>query len=242
MKLTPKKIILTAVIAVIVLFISGVSIYTNIQRANGNTLPMPFGVGMAVINSGSMEPNIPIDSLVIVVKADEYQLDDVVAFQTEKGKIHTVHRIVSIDGETITTCGDNNDGSNDTPFHVSKIKGKVVMTLPKVGRGIDTFSRAIQHPAVTAIILLVAGVLLFFSFRPIGKKEETDDLDEIRAEIQRLKAEQEKKTSAPDPDGDGEASQTQDREPTADDNQPSTPANPEAPELSETPDETPPMT
>ncbi len=189
MKLNRKKIILTAITLAVILFISGVSIYTNIERANGNTLPMPFGVGMAVINSGSMEPNIPIDSLVIVVKDDSYEIDEVVAFQTELGKIHTVHRIVEIDGDIITTCGDNNDGSKDPPFHVSKIKGKVVMTLPSVGRGIDTFSKIIQHPAVTVVILLIAGILLYFSFRPAGKKDETDDIDAIKAEIERLKAE-----------------------------------------------------
>lgn len=190
MKLNPKKIILIAITLAVILLISGVSIYTNVERAKGNTLPMPFGVGMAVINSGSMEPNIPIDSLVIVVKDESYEIDEVVAFQTEPGKIHTVHRIVAIDGDIITTCGDNNDGSNDAPFHVSKIKGKVVMTLPSVGRGIDIFSRIIQHPAVTVVILLIAGVLLYFSFRPAKKQDDGDDIDAIKAEIERLKAEQ----------------------------------------------------
>ncbi len=192
-----RKNVLNILLVVLVLAIVGANVYTNIARARGNTLPMPFGIGMAVINSGSMEPNIPIDALVVVVPAFNYKVGDVVAYQTELGRIHTVHRIVSIDGDTVVTAGDNNGGSLDPAFHIDKIKGKVVLTVPKVGRGMDTVSDTLQNPIVTLLILLAAGFLLWRSMQADKRSKQgtaadpdAPDLDAIKAEIERLKTEQ----------------------------------------------------
>ncbi len=190
-----RKTLLNILLVALVLVIVSVNIYTNVARARGNTLPMPFGIGMAVINSGSMEPHVPIDSLVVVIPSFDYKVGDVVAYQTERGRIHTVHRIVTMDGDTVVTAGDNNDGSLDPAIHKNKIKGKVVLTVPGLGRGMDTVSRFLQNPIVTLLILLAAVFLFWRSTRPDknsgqGTDTSAPDLDAIKTEIARLKAEQ----------------------------------------------------
>ena len=200
-----RKTVLNILLVALVLVIVGANLYTNIARARGNTLPMPFGIGTAVINSGSMEPNLPIDSLIVVMPAFNYKVGDIVAYQTERGKIHTVHRIVSIDGDTVVTAGDNNGGSLDPAITKDMIKGKVVLHIPGLGRGLDDVSDVLQNPIVTLLILLAAGVLLFFSMRSDKKTAQTDatdpadsELDAIRAEIERLKNEQAPAENTPD--------------------------------------------
>lgn len=193
MKLNRNKIVFLSVALAVVLFLAGVSIFSVAERANGNTLPMPFGVGVAVIQTGSMEPNIPTGSLVVIIPDSSYEVDEVVAFQTEKGKIHTVHRIVAIDGDIITTCGDANDGSNDPAFNVSLIKGKVVLTIPWWGY----FTNAMKHPVVIIFVAALAALLLVLSMRSDNTKEKDEqDVERIKAEIERLKAQQEGNGSA----------------------------------------------
>ena len=202
-----RKTVFNILLVALVLVIVGANVYTNVARARGNTLPMPFGIGMAVINSGSMEPHIPIDSLVVVMPALDYKVGDVVAYQTERGRIHTVHRIVTMDGDTVVTAGDNNDGSLDPAIHKDKIKGKVILTIPGLGRGMDTVSSFLQNPIVTLLILLAAGFLFWRSMRPNGKAVSGTDsnspnLDAIKAEIARLKSEQAPTEDTPTDDHD----------------------------------------
>ena len=192
-----RKTVLNIVLIALVVLIVGVNVYSNFARAKGNTLPMPLGVGLAVINSGSMEPTIPIDSLVVVVPAFSYKVGDVVAYQTELGKIHTVHRIVSIDGDTVVTSGDNNGGALDPAITKDIIKGKVLFHVPGLGRGLDDVSDVLQNPIVTLLILLAAGLLLLLSMRPAkkdaaeqGTASDEPELDAIKAEIERLKSRQ----------------------------------------------------
>ena len=70
--------ILKFVLITIACLLLGFSVYNcNSSRTTGDKLPMPFGIGMAVVISGSMEPTISIDDMILVKKADEYKLDDV---------------------------------------------------------------------------------------------------------------------------------------------------------------------
>lgn len=181
------KIIISAILAAIVILIAGVSIYSNVQKAKGNTLPMPFGLGTAVTETGSMEPNMPQGSLIFLIRAKSYEVGDIVAFRKTGDEIHTVHRIVEIDGDTVTTCGDANHGSNDDPITMDRIQGKVLFNIPKLGFALRDFGRFISKPIVLICIFLLLAVGLFFSFKP--KKEETaeESIEDIKAEIERLK-------------------------------------------------------
>ena len=86
----------------------GCNIYLwNAQSLTGNVLPMPFGVGMAVVLSGSMEPELSVNDVIIVQQQDGYEVGDVVVYQSDKSLV--VHRIIEISDGMVVTQGDANN-------------------------------------------------------------------------------------------------------------------------------------
>ena len=177
------KSIIRIVILVVVAALIGLSIYSiNASRLSGDALPMPLGFGLSVVLSGSMEPALSVGDMIVVVPQESYAEKDVVVFQT--GRSAVVHRIISIEGEEIITRGDAND-SEDEPISLSHIKGKVIIVVPFVGHLVNL----IKTPIGTVILLGLAVWLMNSSFKK-DKKQSEDELDAIRAEIERLKNEQ----------------------------------------------------
>lgn len=162
----------------------GVNLYLwNAQSLMGNALPMPFGYGAAVVLTGSMEPTIMMDDMIIVAQAEDYQVDDVVVYQT--GHMLVVHRVIERGPDTVTTQGDANNAP-DAPVRVEMIKGKVIATLPGAG----AVARLLKTPAAT--ITMIGGALLLseLAYRK-DKKKDQEELDKIKEEIRRLMEEQE---------------------------------------------------
>ena len=162
----------------------GLQIYfVNAGRVMGDPLPMPFGYGAAVVLSGSMEPTYSAGDLLIVKKADHYQTGDIVVYQN--GRSLVVHRIIDMNGETVTTQGDANNAP-DEPFAVSQIKGISVGSIPFVG----TWFRILKTPVGLMAAFLCTIFLIEVSFR---KQSDTDaaELEKIKEGIQRLKQDDE---------------------------------------------------
>ena len=118
----------------------------NVTTMKGNALPMPFGIGSAVILSGSMEPALSIDDVIFVVASDEYQVDDIVVFQS--GETLVVHRILHIEGDTVITKGDANNVA-DEPVTLEQIKGRVGFhgANGKISHNVFLPACAGHHPA-----------------------------------------------------------------------------------------------
>ena len=99
-------------------------------------VPQLVGYKTFVIVSGSMEPNIPVGSLVYAkeVPFDEIQVDDIVSYQVSSSTTVT-HRVVEInqDGQEVITKGDANDVVDASPVSYSQIIGKVVFSIPILG-------------------------------------------------------------------------------------------------------------
>lgn len=161
----------------------GVNVYSlNALRLAGNTVPMPFGVGLAVVLSGSMEPEISVGDLLLISEQDAYEVGDVVVYQD--GNMTITHRIVSISEDEIVTRGDVNN-TDDEPITPEQIKGEVVLMIPLVGYAVN----AIKTPIGTICILALAIFLLERSFHA-EKQQKEKELDAIRAEIEKLKQDQ----------------------------------------------------
>ena len=179
MKIQIKSILRISVLVLLAILI-GVSIYSmNASMLGGNALPMPLGFGMTVVLSGSMEPELSVDDLLIVAPADTYEVGDVVVFQNQRTAI--VHRIVSINGDEIITRGDANT-SDDEPITKANIKGRVVCAIPFVGLIINL----IKTPVGTILLIGLAVWLLESSFKK-EKNKKSDELEAIRREIEELK-------------------------------------------------------
>lgn len=140
---------------------------------------MPFGIGSAVVLSGSMEPDISVGDLLVVSKRESYEVGDVVVYQS--GKIAVTHRIVSISENEVITRGDANN-TEDEPITLEQIKGEVVLAIPYVGYVVNV----IKTPIGTICVLALAIFMLERSFSA-EKKQKEKELDAIRAEIDKLK-------------------------------------------------------
>ena len=65
------RVTLIAFVAVII----GLKIYSwNAETLVGNAMPMPFGYGSAVVLSGSMEPELSVNDLIIVQQKEHFKL------------------------------------------------------------------------------------------------------------------------------------------------------------------------
>lgn len=163
----------------------GLSVYmTNARSLTRNQLPMPFGTGLAVVLSGSMEPTLRVGDLLVIRQEPDYYEGDIVVYQS--GQELIVHRIISKDDKTCITQGDANN-VEDSPISIDAIQGAVVGRVPALGRLISI----IRTPIGMIIILAIAIGLIEGSFLK-EKKSDDDELDAIKQEIRRLKEEQEK--------------------------------------------------
>lgn len=168
---------------VLVALVVGLNVYgINASRLAGDPVPMPFGVGSAVVLSGSMEPAVSVGDLLIISEWNNYQVGDIVVYQS--GRIAVTHRIVSISGDEVITRGDANN-AEDEPISLERIKGKVVMIIPCVGYLVNI----IKTPLVTLAIIALAVFLMERSFR-VEKEKDDQQLKDIKAEIEKMKREQ----------------------------------------------------
>lgn len=180
-----KKIlaVLRMVFLIAICLVVGIQIYSwNARSLTGNVLPMPFGYGSAVVMSGSMEPAIMTDELILVKAQERYEIGDVIVFQN--GNMLVVHRIVDMDTDTVTTRGDANN-TDDAPIEKSQIKGRVFVHIPLVGAVV----RLIKTPVATIALIIGAVLIVELPFQKEKEKKE-EELEKIKEEIRRLKAEQ----------------------------------------------------
>ena len=170
------------------LIICGAVLGINVYMANagslvGDRLPMPFGYGAAVVLSGSMEPEFSTGDLIVVGREDAYELRDIVVYQD--GSSLVVHRIIDINGDTLTTQGDANNAP-DEPITLSDVKGKVLFWIPYAG----TVVGFLKTPVGT-ICVIAAAIALVELPRRREKQKDDAERDKILEEIKRLKEEQE---------------------------------------------------
>lgn len=138
------------------------------QIHNGALIPMHGGWGTVTVVSGSMEPGIPIGSLLLIQEQSEYMPGEIVTYANSEGYSIT-HRIVSIEDGTVVTRGDSNNMS-DPAFPKDQIIGKVQYVLPSVG-AVLLF---MKQPFVLGALALIS-VIVFMLPIPLGKKRNAAD-------------------------------------------------------------------
>lgn len=102
------------------------------------TIPKAFGYQMYTVISGSMEPALPVGSLVYVKYQEPESIEkkDIIAFygSNESSSIIT-HRVVynkKLSGEFVTK-GDANKEKDMNPISYNQYMGKVVLMIPVIG-------------------------------------------------------------------------------------------------------------
>lgn len=133
--------------------------------------------------SGSMEPAIPVGSLIIVKPADEYKKDDIITFKsTQKKNDYTTHRINEIkdkDGtKSFVTKGDANETPDFESVSSDRIVGKRIATIALIGY-ILWFVKTL--PGLILIIIVPALIIIY------------DEVDKIKKEVSNFKKNGKKK-------------------------------------------------
>ncbi|SFB02939.1 signal peptidase, endoplasmic reticulum-type [Acetitomaculum ruminis DSM 5522] len=143
-------------------------------------VPRLMGYGTYAVISSSMEPNIPVGSIVydkdVKDVSKEVSVGDVVTYAIS-GDTMVTHRVTKIDTEnkTVTTKGDANDTEDVNPISYDKVIGKVAFTIPILGY-IAIYGRTkLGIAAVCAVVF----VLVLLNFLPeLFKKEEENKKEE----------------------------------------------------------------
>lgn len=109
-----------------------------ILAAAGVMVPRLFGVQEYAVATGSMEPEVPIGSLIFVTKTDAEKLvpGDIIAYREGSGAgAPIVHRVVENDtvAKELITKGDANSSEDLFPVGYDQVVGKVVFHVPYIG-------------------------------------------------------------------------------------------------------------
>ncbi len=215
-KTVVKKIfkgILRYILPLFMLLIAGIGLFSIISsKVNGNQLPMPFGYGIGVVLSNSMQPELSVDDLIVVNASNDYEIGEIIVFQN--GKSLTVHRIVNIQTMKYKEYEENylgnaisdpvigkdgkrpNDPENDVVVYTTKgdanntndkpiLESKIQGEVIKVVPGGRAIVDILQSPIVTILAGVLAIFLMQASFKK-QKKEDSAELEALEAEIRRL--------------------------------------------------------
>ncbi|MCC8073337.1 MAG: signal peptidase I [Clostridiales bacterium] len=147
------------------------------------------GLQVFTIESGSMYPDYPINSLVLVKETDpsEIEVGDVITYVFNDDGVYVTHRVVEIDADSqnFITKGDANTQNDSSPVYWGNVVGKVVFDVPMIGYPVkvltdrDNLSWIIT---VIAIIGVICVTLDIFEKRRLKKEKDADSLngDEIQ--------------------------------------------------------------
>lgn len=126
-------------------------------------IPRLAGYDAYVVVSGSMEPNIPVGSLVFAKEVDPAKLSggDVIVFvDPSRSSTPITHRVVSNDTEsgTLITKGDANEHEDVNPATYDNVRGRVGLHVPRVGFAAATLTSPLGK--IIAILLLAEAWIL----------------------------------------------------------------------------------
>ena len=142
---------ITTIVSVIVIIFNLYILYQKlIVKKN---LVSIMGYSLLTVTSGSMEPTIQVNDLIMIKKENDYLIDDIVTYQESQSLI--THRIVGIVQDTFYTKGDSNN-TEDKPIQKEQIQGKVI----HVYKGFGNFLDAFLTPAVATLIVSILYMMI----------------------------------------------------------------------------------
>ena len=137
----------------------------------GLTVPRFVGIQTYVVVTGSMEPSIPVGSLVYAkpVEPETLQVGDVIVFYStnaasngtaQDGAIPITHRVVEnhVDKGEIITKGDANESVDMFPAAYINVVGKMLAHVPKLGYLASPLSSL--QGKIAMVMVIFAGFLL----------------------------------------------------------------------------------
>ena len=119
--------------------------------------------------TGSMEPTIPVGSIVLVAPSSIYQVGDIIAFK--RGQKTITHRIKTIANGMYQTKGDANDAADPQKISKFQIIGRDIAIIPYVGKVME-FIKTV--PGFFLLIVLPVTIFIAFEARTIKREWEKE--------------------------------------------------------------------
>lgn len=165
--------LLQSVAILVLALLLGCNLYLILmERALGTAHPTVLGYSIAVVASGSMEPALSVDDLIVNRAQDEYAAGDIITF-SDWDRL-TTHRIVELTPQGYVTKGDANNVADLEPVAPEHVIGRVVLVLPGVGRAI-----AFLKTPLGAILLIFTGLLIVELPLCLQRRNKKPDAEEL---------------------------------------------------------------
>jgi signal peptidase len=152
-----KTIILIVVALIIIVFL----VFYRPTSLWGDTRYEP-------VYTGSMEPAIPVGSVVVIkpVDPETLKIGDIICFTlTEPTSI--THRIANVTDEGFITKGDANEDPDQWTVRKENVIGKVIFTIPFIGY----LGYFVRTPTGFILLIVVpASVIIIMEIRNIAKE------------------------------------------------------------------------
>lgn len=201
-----KKVILNIMNGIsVVIIAAAVIILLNVVLTKSGDVPNIFGYSVFRVLTGSMEPSIETDSLIVVerVDASEVEVGDVISFFSQDsvhdGAVNT-HRVVAIEQNgndwNFVTKGDANMVEDKYLTSSKELIGKVIFVSPLLG----TMVHLLSNPLVFIPLILIPlfAILIYHLVQTIKltknivREEEEAAVREAIQEIRKSREEKKK--------------------------------------------------
>ncbi len=172
-----KKVLKTIVdiLTLLVFLVLILIIFTKVKMMfSGKTYFDFFGYSVFSVATGSMEPTLKQNDVILIKKKDSYKVDDIVTFKSDDS--YVTHRIISKKGNDIITKGDANN-TKDVGIKEEDIIGKVIKIYSNAG----IWQKVFTTPQI--IIMIFVTLILFdfaFSYKGFKQKQNVKIVDKIK--------------------------------------------------------------
>lgn len=137
-------------------------------------VPAVAGASTFTITGRSMEPTLPLGSLIVTRPATDVAIGDIVTFQLESGRPGVAtHRIVGMTftadrGTAYVTQGDANAAPDTAPVLADQVRGRLWYAVPLIGwvnYVLTGQMRAWVTPVVAVALCAYAGWMFIGAYR-----------------------------------------------------------------------------
>ncbi len=146
--------ILQRMLMLLLVFLLLCNIYVIMaKKITGSMTADVFGFSMAVVASGSMEPALSVNDVIIIKEQENYGEGDIITFA--QGNSLVTHRILEKSQTGFITKGDTNNVPDAKEVKMEDVVGKTVFVIPAAGKWI-----AYGRTPLGMMLLVFVGMLI----------------------------------------------------------------------------------
>lgn len=158
---------------IIFMVIMAFLIFITAQSKLTGAEPSILGYRLYIVDSGSMEPALPLNSLITVKEriAEQVEVGQILTFYGSDKITRVTHRVAEIgpNGDYFITKGDANNIEDAMPVTKENVIGTVSLTIPYLGY-------AFRFLSTSAGIIFIVGIGILLFVVPLLLKREPQEV------------------------------------------------------------------